>query len=195
MYYSREFEIGVLNWFAKLWEIPTDDMWGYVTNCGTEGNLHGILVGRETLPEGILYCSKASHYSVMKASRMYRMPAMEVNTLDTGAIDTVHLKELLQEAKNKNSSATAILNVNCGTTVRGAVDDLDRVLEVLSETGYTHEQFYIHVDGALFGLMLPFLADAPTATFSKPIGSISVSGHKFIGAPVPCGVVMCRKSQ
>lgn len=29
-------------------------------------------------------------------------------------------------------------------------------------------------------------------TFKKPIGSVSVSGHKFVGAPVPCGVVMTR---
>ena len=30
-------------------------------------------------------------------------------------------------------------------------------------------------------------------TFRKPIGSVSVSGHKFVGAPVPCGVVITRK--
>ena len=30
-------------------------------------------------------------------------------------------------------------------------------------------------------------------TFKKPIGSVSVSGHKFIGAPVPCGVVITRQ--
>ncbi len=30
-------------------------------------------------------------------------------------------------------------------------------------------------------------------TFKKPIGSISVSGHKFIGAPMPCGVVITRR--
>ncbi len=29
-------------------------------------------------------------------------------------------------------------------------------------------------------------------TFRKPIGSVSVSGHKFVGAPVPCGVVITR---
>lgn len=45
-------QIGVLQWFAKLWEIDTEDYWGYITNCGTEGNLHGILVGRENHPEG-----------------------------------------------------------------------------------------------------------------------------------------------
>ena len=46
-------QIGVLQWFAKLWEIDSDDYWGYITNCGTEGNLHGILVGRENHPEGV----------------------------------------------------------------------------------------------------------------------------------------------
>ena len=35
--HSREFEVGVLNWFARLWQIEEDDYWGYITNCGTEG--------------------------------------------------------------------------------------------------------------------------------------------------------------
>ena len=43
-----------------------------------EGNLHGILVGRENLPDGILYASKETHYSVFKAARMYRMDAVSV---------------------------------------------------------------------------------------------------------------------
>ncbi|KAJ4917294.1 Serine decarboxylase [Raphanus sativus] len=36
---SRPFEVGVLDWFARLWEIEREDYWGYITNCGTEGNL------------------------------------------------------------------------------------------------------------------------------------------------------------
>lgn len=43
--HSRQFEVGVLDWFARLWEIEKNDYWGYITNCGTEGNLHGILLG------------------------------------------------------------------------------------------------------------------------------------------------------
>ena len=53
-------------------------------------------------------------------------------------------------------------------------------------------RFYIHCDGALFGMMMPFIKQAPMVTFKKPIGSVSVSGHKFMGAPVPCGVVITR---
>ena len=186
--HSREFEIGVLNWFAKLWEIDVADFWGYVTNCGTEGNLHGILVGRETLPDGILYSSVETHYSVFKAARMYRMDAIKVDTLASGEMDYDHFKSLLMQ----NQDRPAIVNVNIGTTVRGAVDDLDRVIDILRECGFNENNFYIHCDGALFGMMIPFVKKAPKVSFKKPIGSVSVSGHKFVGAPVPCGVVMTR---
>eukprot|EP00884_Botryococcus_braunii_P012868 jgi/Botrbrau1/21582/Bobra.174_2s0076.2 len=185
--HSRPFEIGVLNWFARLWEI--EDYWGYITNCGTEGNLHGILVGRENLPDGILYASRETHYSVFKAARMYRMDAVQVDTLKTGEIDYGHFRRELE----RNKGRPAIVNVNVGTTVKGAVDDIDRVLQILEETGYSEDRFYIHCDGALFGLMMPFIKQASRVTFKKPIGSISVSGHKFIGAPMPCGVVITRK--
>ena len=72
--------MGVLNWFARLWEIDEEEYWGYITTCGTEGNLHGIYVGRENLPDGVLYASAESHYSVFKAARMYRMEAVKVGS-------------------------------------------------------------------------------------------------------------------
>lgn len=186
--HSREFEIGVLEWFADLWEIPITEFWGYITNCGTEGNLHGLYVGRENLPDGVLYSSVESHYSVFKAARMYRMEAVKIATLENGEINYDELSQRLGENKDK----PAIINVNIGTTVRGAVDDLDRILQILEKQGFTENRFYIHCDGALFGLMIPFVRNAPMVTFKKPIGSVSVSGHKFVGAPVPCGVVITR---
>lgn len=42
-------------------------------------------------------------------------------------------------------------------------------------------------------MQMPFIKKAPRVSFKKPIGSVSVSGHKFIGAPVPCGVVITRQ--
>ncbi|XP_020232087.1 serine decarboxylase-like [Cajanus cajan] len=45
---STAFEVCVLDWFANLWEIEKNEYWGYVTTGGTEGNLHGILVGLVT---------------------------------------------------------------------------------------------------------------------------------------------------
>lgn len=40
--------------------------------------------------------------------------------------------------------------------MKGAVDDLDLVIKTLEENGFK-DRFYIHCDGALFGLMIPFV--------------------------------------
>lgn len=55
-----------------------------------------------------------------------------------------------------------------GTTVKGAVDDLDLILKTLERVGYTEDRFYIHVDGALFGLMMPFV---------KKVSNLGISLH------------------
>ncbi|KAL5697815.1 histidine decarboxylase [Ranunculus cassubicifolius] len=106
--HSRQFEVGVLDWFARLWELEKNEYWGYITNCGTEGNLHGILVGREVFPDGILYASRDSHYSIFKAARMYRMDCEKVGTLISGEIDCVDFKSKLELHKDK----PVIINVN-----------------------------------------------------------------------------------
>ena len=78
---------------------------------------------RGTLPAGILYASRETHYSVPKAAKMYRMDYEGVDTLPTGEMDYDHFRQLLR----RNRARPAIVNVNIGTTVRGAVDDLDQV--------------------------------------------------------------------
>ncbi|XP_061345126.1 serine decarboxylase 1-like [Gastrolobium bilobum] len=185
---STAFEVCVLDWFANLWEIEKDEYWGYVTTGGTEGNLHGILVGRERFLDGILYTSQDSHYSIFKIARMYRMQCVKVGTLVSGEIDCAELEASLLAHKDK----PAIINLNIGTTMKGGVDDLDLVIQTLEKCAFTRDRFYIHCDGALFGMMLPFMERAPRINFKKPIGSISISGHKFLGCPIPCGVVITR---
>ncbi|KAK7279847.1 hypothetical protein RJT34_24906 [Clitoria ternatea] len=185
---STTFEVCVLDWFANLWEIEKSEYWGYVTTGGTEGNLHGILVGREQFPDGILYTSQDSHYSIVKIARMYRMKCVKVNTSVSGEIDCVDLKALLLAHKTK----PAIINLNIGTTMKGGIDDLDLVTQTLEECGFTPDRFYLHCDGALFGMMLPFVKGAPNITFRKPIGSEAIYGHKFLGCPIPCGIVITR---
>lgn len=72
----------------------------------------------------------------------------------------------------RNFARPAIVNVNVGTTVRGAVDDLDRILDILQEAGYSEDRFYIHCDGALFGLMV---------------------GRLFAAAKIPLPLDTCRR--
>jgi hypothetical protein len=85
----------------------------------------------------------------MSSSHSLETP-LQVKTLPTGEIDYDDFQAMLE----KNKGRAAIVNVNVGTTVRGAVDDLDRVLAILKETGYSEDKFYIHCDAALFGIMV-----------------------------------------
>ncbi|CAI8584057.1 unnamed protein product [Vicia faba] len=71
-------------------------------------NLHGILVGREQLPDGILYTSEDSHYSIFKIARMYRMQCVKVASLISGEIDCAQLQTSLLANKDK----PAIINLN-----------------------------------------------------------------------------------
>ncbi|VEU39709.1 unnamed protein product [Pseudo-nitzschia multistriata] len=187
--HSRQFERAVIDFFARLWKADKDSYWGYVTTSGTEGNLHGILVARECHPDGILYTSNETHYSIFKAARYYRMDCRSIPTLPMGEINY----DLLEKELSENRDKPAIINVNIGTTVKGAVDNLDRVLDILNRLEIPRERFHIHCDGALFALMMPFIDDAASVSFQKPIDSIAVSGHKMLGCPMPCGVTLSRK--
>lgn len=63
---------------------------------------------KEQLPDGILYTSQESHYSIFKIARMYRMQCVKVKTLVSGEIDCVDLKALLLAHQDK----PAIINLN-----------------------------------------------------------------------------------
>jgi histidine decarboxylase len=189
--HSRQFEVAVVDFFAKLWKAPEDDYWGYVTTCGTEGNLHGMLLARETFPDGVIYTSKETHYSIFKAANYYRMDIEVIPTLPVGEIDY----DVLEKALVANKGRPAIMNVNIGTTVKGAVDNLDRILGTLKTAGYPREQYHVHCDGALFAMMMPFVEDAPELSFtSGHVDSIAVSGHKMLGCPMPCGVTLTLRT-
>jgi histidine decarboxylase len=109
------------------------------------------------------------------------MDCKSIPTLPMGEINY----DILADTISKNMDKPVILNVNIGTTVKGAVDNLDRILRMLKQLNVPRERYYIHCDGALFALMMPFIDYAPEVSFRKPIDSIAVSGHKMLGCPMP----------
>ena len=76
--------------------------------------------------------------------------------------------------------------------MRGAVDNLDQIKSIFEE--FAIQSHYIHADAALSGMILPFVDDPQPWDFAAGVDSISISGHKLIGAPVPCGVALARKT-
>lgn len=185
--HTREFEREVLAWFAELMHAPEEDWWGYVTNGGTEGNLYGLYLARELHPEGMVYYSQDTHYSVSKNLRLLRMPHIMIRSQPNGEMDYADLRETLRIHREM----PPIIFANIGTTMREGHDDVGRIQGILRELAIPVH--YIHCDAALCGMTLPFIEDAPVFDFRAGIDSLSISGHKFIGAPMPCGIALARK--
>ena len=185
--HSREMEREVLAWFADLTHIPQTDYWGYVTNGGTEGNIYGLFLARELLPEGMVYFSEDTHYSVAKNLRVLNLKHVMIKSQPNGEMDYDDLRETLRIHRE----VPPILFANIGTTMTEGVDNIRQIQEIVRDLAI--QQCYIHCDAALDGMTLPFIDGSPVYDFRAGIDSISISGHKFIGSPIPCGIVLARK--
>ena len=184
---THEVEREVVGRFARLMRLPDDEAWGYVTNGGTEGNMYGLFLGRELFPDGIVYFSEDTHYSVLKITRVLKTRSIMIKSQPHGEIDYGDLRETLRVHRDR----PAIFMANVGTTMKGAVDDVSRVHGILDDLAIASR--YVHGDAALSGMILPFADDPQPYAFDEGFDSISISGHKLIGAPLPCGVALTRK--
>ena len=184
---SHEIEREVIHTYADLMRLPRDEAWGYVTSGGTEGNMYGLYMGRETFPDGVVYFSQDAHYSVVKILRLLKVRNIMIKSQPNGEIDYDDLHETIRI----NRDVPVIFMANIGTTMKGAIDDVTRVRAILDDLAVTSS--YIHADAALSGMILPFVDDPQPYGFDVGFDSVSVSGHKMIGAPLPCGVALTRK--
>ncbi len=185
---THAFEREVINRFADLLRINPDEAWGYVTSGGTEGNMYGLYLARELFPNAMFYFSEETHYSVLKNVRLLNARYIMIKRQESGEIDYDDLYDMVRVHRD----VPAVIMATIGTTMRGGVDDLDRIREMLSDLAVTNS--YIHADAALSGMILPFVDDPQPFGFDAGVDSVSVSGHKLIGAPLPCGVVLTKRS-
>jgi histidine decarboxylase len=257
--HSRHFEKDVIDVCAELWgaapapaagddaaAAAAEPYWGYVSSASTEGNRFCLDIAGRAFPDATLYCSRATHFSVPGAATSFRLKLEAVATQPGDEIDYFALATALARAKAEappGRITPAIIVLNVGTTMLGAVDDVAAVLHILRALGYDVErEVYLHLDCALMGMMAPFMdfADAapaacPTATSRAfaladaeggaddadgllahkraalaalpppqgkgrahpdfrhaAVASIVCSGHKFLGCPLPAGIVVLR---
>jgi len=189
-----DLEREAVSFLMDLWGCGNeDDYWGSIGASGTEGNFWALYLAREYLPEAPILHSADAHYSIPKAARILGRPALSVASHPDGSIDL----EALATVLNKLRGSPVILALTCGTTVKGAHDDIAAAVMLLDQMGFGPDRRFIHVDGALNAMVLPFAHGAPSSimpTFAHGIDSISTSGHKMIGTAMPCGVLIARKA-
>jgi histidine decarboxylase len=185
---SRSFELEVVEFFAELFQAPANNWWGYVTNGGSEGNLYGLYAARELYPNGIVYYSDATHYSIQKNVHILGLNSIVIRTQPNGEMDYEDLSDMIQLHRDH----PVIIMANIGTTMTEARDNLGQIKAALKHLAV--KQHYIHCDAALAGVYSALLQTEPRFDFSRGCDSIAISGHKFLGSPIPCGAVIVRKN-
>jgi histidine decarboxylase len=197
---SKALERHVVRQLVQLFGGTIRHGWGYVTQAGsTEGNQYGIWLGREHLPDGVLYRSAAAHFSVAKAARMLGMSGA-ANSVTIAATDSGEMDyNDLARAAAAQPDRPAIVVATAGTTMTEAVDDIGQIHAALDDARVPAR--HVHVDGALSGVPLALDGGPIARLLARPArngqrsdaDSVCISGHKFFATPHINGVVLTRR--
>jgi histidine decarboxylase len=188
--HTKPMEREVVDIVADLFQAPVGDRWGYVTSGATEGTEYGLHLAGTLYRDSIVYHSSAAHHSVTNVIQRLGMTTVTVRADALGEIDYDDLADQV----DRHRTRPAIVVANVGSAVTEAVDDVARIRAVLDELAVRRR--WIHADAALAGLPLALLdpEERPPIDFAAGVDSIVTSGHKFLGSPVPCAVVVVRNS-
>lgn len=184
-----DFEQEVISFWSSALHLDPANAWGYITNGSTEGIMYGISQGRNRYEDAVLIFTEHSHYCLLKIANLLRLPYRLVPSRSDGTLDLEALESILIELGGK----PFIINLTVGTTFHGAIEYPQLVLELLEKLHLN--EFHVHVDAALYGPMHCWIPEAPLFDFRLPIHTLSFSGHKFLGAPIPCGIVLGFKNR
>lgn len=188
---SLDFEREVIEFFGPKYGFDKNNLWGIVTNSGTDGNNHGIYFGAKYLEKNtgqkpVVYVSEEAHYSNRRLANLQNLELIIVPADEHGRI----IPEEFEKVLIKNRPALIIYAM--GTTFKGGIDDQDAINVILAK--YPSVKVYRHVDAALFGGYLPYTKykDAVNRNV-HPFDSIAISGHKFFGMDEPAGLFITTK--
>jgi histidine decarboxylase len=134
-----------------------------------------------------VYFSQDSHYSVRKNLHFLNLRHIMIRSQPNGEMDYDDLRASLSIRRD----APPIVFANVGTTMKEARDDVGAIRAILDELAL--ERSYIHSDAALCGGYADYLDPRPSWDFADGADSVAISGHKFFGVPIPCGVVLARR--
>ena len=242
---TKEFEVEVLEMWARFLGAQPHTVTGYVTSGSTEGNMasmswhmkyfenslfnlkksklellnekvkiqsnlgickqnscykkyyfldkeiQSLKKDIEHISSPVLYATEQphSHYSIAKIASLYKLKVEWITYNADGSMDLSDFQCKIQSHSKFIKKSPAIININIGTTITGAIDDAPKILKILKkyQINYT-----IHLDAAMLGAVLKFIKPYPNVVnYFKDleVKTIAISGHKFLGTNQITGVV------
>lgn len=188
---SHKLEREVLEFFAPYYDYDLDNLWGIVTNSGTDGNNHGIYFGVNYLRNltgkmPVMYVSNEAHYSNPRIASLQNLELRLIKSDPMGRMIPEELEKALDPTR------PCLIVYAMGSTFKGAIDDMDALNAVLDS--HPQMQVYRHLDAALFGGYLPFTQYKDMVSAKKHrINSMAISGHKFFGLDDPAGIFLTTR--
>jgi tyrosine decarboxylase / aspartate 1-decarboxylase len=184
---SSRMEVEAVRAIAEMfgWAEGGSGYLGHLTSGGTFANLEALWVAGQMAPGKRVVASKQAHYTHSRISAVLKLPYSAVETDTCGRMDPKALEATLAQGDVGTVVATL------GTTAVGAVDPLDRILELRGKYN-----FRLHVDAAYGGYFrLASNLDAEAARAFERMGeadSIVVDPHKHGLQPYGCGCILFR---
>jgi aromatic-L-amino-acid/L-tryptophan decarboxylase len=206
---SHDVNVAVSSGAADLLEAQTirwvgqfvgfsDSARGLLAAGGTISNLTALTAARERAVPGVrqsgmsghtlaLYCSAEAHYSVRRAAEVLGIGGANVRAIPIDArrrMDAGACAEAIDRDRRAGVIPVAVV-ATAGTTLTGAVDDIDALADVCRE-----RDVWLHVDGA-YGLPAARTrgAGALFAGLSRA-DSATVDAHKWLYVPKSCSVLL-----
>ncbi len=197
---------------------PEAQIDGYICFGGTEGNDHGLWLGRNYLWQTqpvyhgrrgiVVLTSFLGHYSFSKhfARLLGNEPGsaaeanvfQEVPTNQNGEVEPLILERMIR-SYYRSGYRRFLVALHAGTTNLGSVDPVADICAMLQALRTEFEAqdgmgVYVHVDAAFGGMVLPFLEPDCRFGFENDlVSSIIVDVHKMGYAPYSAGLFLCRK--
>jgi aromatic-L-amino-acid/L-tryptophan decarboxylase len=196
-----ELEQRVLGWFRDWFEFPAGAS-GILLEGASSANLYGLAIARhrasagQVKAEGLfraaplrLYCSTATHVSIIKAAELLglgRHAVHQVPTLPDGSVDLALLERAIEEDRSAGYEPFCIVG-SAGTVGTGAIDPLHALRELSTRHG-----LWLHVDGAIGALGQLSPALRPRLLGLTLADSLAFDLHKWGQVPYDAGCLLVR---
>ncbi|WGL59794.1 aldo/keto reductase [Pigmentibacter sp. JX0631] len=190
---SFEAEKELIYFVSNLLKLPENDVWGYTNPGSSFSNLHGIHIGMRRFLDPILVFADDAHYSILKAALITRCKQiLKVKTEPNGSMSA---EDLFSKLKKQKKNENYIFIFCSGSVAKGAYDNILELINCINLANIKSENYHIHLDAALGGLITPFLENQPLSLDFRieEIDTLSVSLHKRVGIPMPGSLFLARK--
>ena len=183
---TSELEHEVVGQLAAMFGFSTH--LGHLTSSGTIANLEALFVARESHPGKAIAYSADAHYTHARMCALLGVASHRIAVDARGRIDLTALEALLATG----TVGTVVLTA--GTTNLGAVDPIDRVVELSRQY-----RVRVHVDAAYGGFFTILAANDESGLLEQDpwlaiadCDSVVVDPHKHGLQPYGCGAIMFR---